>query len=96
MNNNTKSLIDAALAMDASMTEDEKQAIRRAMTGSQKAVMITAKAVCEQLGITRRTLHNWEKAGVISGKRMSCRKIRFNQTDVTRLLTEGAFAKEEV
>lgn len=95
MNNNTKNLINAALAMDASMSEDEKQAIRRVMTGSQKAVMITAKAVCEQLGITRRTLSNWEKDGVICGRRMSKRKIRFNQEEVTRLLTEGIEMKKE-
>lgn len=95
MNNNTKNLINAALAMDASVTDSEKQAISRALSGSQKAVMITAKAVCEQLGITRRTLSNWEKDGVICGRRMSKRKIRFNQEEITRLLTEGIEMKKE-
>ncbi len=95
MEERTKRLVLDAIDMDASVTEGEKQAIRRAMAGTQKAVMLTAKAVCEQLGITRRTLSNWEKNGVISGRRMSCRKIRFNQEDVTRLLTEGALLKKE-
>ena len=94
MNNNTKSLINAALATDSSVTDAEKQAIGRALAGKEKIVMVTAKDVCEQLGITRRTLWNWERAGTINGIRMSSRKIRFNQADVTRLLTEGAFAKE--
>ena len=96
MNEKTKSIIDAALAMDASVTDAEKQAINRALAGKEKTVMVTAKNVCEQLGITRRTLRNWERAGTINGIRMSSRKIRFNQADVTRLLTQGAFAKEEV
>ncbi len=95
MEERTKKLVLDALDMDVSVTEGEKQAIRRAMAGPQRAVMITAKTVCEQLGITRRTLSNWEKNGVISGRRMSCRKIRFNQEDVTRLLTEGALLKKE-
>lgn len=95
MNDKTKELVFAALNMDPSVTEGEKQAIRRVMAGTQRAVMITAKAVCEQLGITRRTLSNWEKNGVIIGTRMSCRKIRFNQEEVTRLLTEGAVMKKE-
>ena len=96
MNENTKNLIAAALATDASVTDAEKQAISRALAGKEKAVMVTAKDVCEQLGITRRTLRNWEMAGTINGIRMSSRKIRFNQADVTRLLTRGAFAKDEV
>lgn len=95
MEERTKKLVLAALDMDASVTDSEKQAIRRVMSGTQRAVMITGKAVCEQLGITRRTLCNWEKAGVISGRRMSCRKIRFNQEEVTRLLTEGMEIKKE-
>jgi excisionase family DNA binding protein len=96
MEERTKRLVLDAIDMDASVTEGEKQAIRRAMAGTQKAVMLTAKAVCEQLGITRRTLSNWEKAGTINGIRMSSRKIRFNQADVTRLLTQGAFTKEKL
>ena len=95
MNENTKNLIAAALATDANVTDIEKQAIGRALAGKEKAVMVTAKNTCEQLGITRRTLRNWERAGIINGIRMSSRKIRFNQADVTRLLTQGAFAKEE-
>ena len=54
MEERMKKLVIIALDMDESVTGDEKRAIRSVMSGTKRAVMITAKVVCEQLGITCR------------------------------------------
>ena len=66
------------------------------MNENMKNLIAAAQVTDASVTNADRTLWNWERAGIINGVRMSSRRIRFNQADVTRLLTRGAFPKDEV
>lgn len=86
-----KKLIETTINLDDDVTEVEKQKIRQTLSNAElKPVkMITAKKACEMLDCTRRTLHNWERAGKIKASRQSKRHVRFNLADVEALMVNG-------
>lgn len=50
----------------------------------EKPSFYTAREVCEMLGISRQTLHSWEKRGLIVGTRFG-RTLRFPKIDIDEI-----------
>lgn len=51
----------------------------------QKLKLMTIKEVCELFRITRQTLYNWTKGGLITAHRVA-RKVYYKPEDVERAL----------
>ena len=91
MTESTKRILEAALLADQTVTEDEKMAFQRLVSGKgdQKKMIKTADA-CRILGCTRQTLRTYELQGKVKAVRLSTRRLRYDQTEVESLLQGGA------
>ena len=87
----TKKIVEAAILADTGVTTEDKSRIRSALNGTvERQRMLTPKEAMELLGgITRRTLFQYERRGLIHGVRHSQRYVRFPASEVERLAYEG-------
>ena len=71
-------LIRQVLAGDPQATETEKEQIMKACKSRPKRKLISAKAAMEMLQVSRPTLRQYAKDGLIHQINISSRKIRFD------------------
>ena len=89
--NATETIIKTALAADQQATPEEKKQILASLTPKHEK-MLTTREVCDILGITRRTLFAYVKAGKLSAVQYSPRKLRYSQTEVMEFSKIGVMA----
>ena len=87
----TLSIINTAINADQTVTPAERKKILAALNPTQleKVKLLTTRETCEVLGITRRTLHSWDLQGRAHAIRRSSRCIRYLESEILRLATEG-------
>ena len=90
MKENTRQLIISVLGNDETVTPEVRDAVIRAATMTvPKRKLINAKEACEILGISRPTLREYAKRGVLEQINVSSRKVRFDEMAVNRLAYHG-------
>lgn len=90
MKEETKQLIAAVLKMDSTVSQAQRTAILRyGCAASPARKMINAKEVCQLLDISRGTLRQYVKNGVIEQIYLSPRKVRFDAAQIQDLATNG-------
>ena len=91
MNENTLQVFNAILATDKSLNAEEKRRIMSAINPAEtkRERLLTTKEVCELLGVTRRTLYNWEAMGRVKPIRQSLRSIRYCEREILEFALTG-------
>lgn len=90
----TKTIILTAINADQTATQDEKDNIIKVIKeingeSTKKGKMITSKEAWKILGVTRRTLFEYEKRGFVHGVRLSQRRVMFHEQEILDLYTKG-------
>ena len=89
---NTKTIINAALASDPTVTNSLLQRINRVCAGTveeEPKKQISAKQAMEILGVSRPTLRRLAQDGAIKQINLSCRKVRFDEKAVLEFAANG-------
>ena len=89
---NTKTIIEAALGSDATITHDEKRKIQSALdpgASSPKRTLITTEQAAEIVGVSTVTLRQYEKKGLLTPIRYSARRIRWDRDEVEAFRRQG-------
>ena len=90
MKQQTSDLIASLLQSDETVTPEIRDYILRAMRqATPKRKLITAKGAMEVLGVSRPTLREYVKRGVLKQINISTRKVRFDEEEVSRLAYNG-------
>ncbi len=90
MKQNTIDIIASLLASDETVSPEQKDAIMRATRQTTpKRKLINAKTACEILGISRPTLREYVRKGVLEQINISSRKVRFDEMQVSHLANCG-------
>ncbi|MBQ9367729.1 MAG: helix-turn-helix domain-containing protein [Victivallales bacterium] len=90
MKQQTSDLIASLLQSDETVTPEIRDYILRAMRqATPKRKLITAKGAMEVLGVSRPTLREYVKRGVLEQINISSRKVRFDEEEVSRLAYNG-------
>ena len=94
MKQDTIDLITRLLDSDETVTPEMRDFVLRATRQSvPKRKLISAKAAMELLGISRPTLREYVKHGVLEQVNVSSRKVRFDEQEVSRLAYGGLNAR---
>ena len=89
---NTKTIIEAALGSDATITREQKDVIQSALNPqapSQKRILITTKKASEILEVSVVTLRKYEKKGLLTPIRYTARRIRWDHNEVETFKMQG-------
>ena len=86
----TISFIQQILDGDTDATENEKEQIMKACRTRPQRKVINAKKAMEILSVSRPTLREYVKRGLLRQINISSRKIRFDQAEVEKLASYGA------
>ena len=92
---NTKTIIEAALGSDATISrerKDEIQSVLNPQASSQKRILITTKKASEILEVSVVTLRKYEKRGLLTPIRYTARRIRWDRKDVETFKMQGVQA----
>jgi len=92
---NTKTIIEAALGSDATISQDQKEKIKAVLnpqTSPSKRNLITTKKASEVLGVSTVTLRKYEKKGLLTPIRYSLRRIRWDRDEIETFRLEGVQA----
>ena len=90
MKTSTIELIKNVLMGDETLSPEMRDYIMRATQKSvPKRKLLTAKEAQEVLGISRVTLREYARRGVLSQINISSRKVRFDEQEVYRLAYSG-------
>ena len=90
MKENTKQLIISVLGNDETVTPEVRDAVLRAATMTMpKRKIINAKEACNILDISRPTLREYVRKGVLEQINVSSRKVRFDEVQVSHLANCG-------
>ena len=90
MKKETMELIGKVLMSDESVSPEMRDYIIKAAQKSvPKRKLLTAKEAQEVLGISRVTLREYARRGVLSQINISRRKVRFDEQEVYRLAYSG-------
>ena len=94
MKEETIKLITSVLSSDETVTPEMRDFILKATQQSiPKRKLINAKAAMELLGVSRPTLREYVKRGVLEQVNISSRKVRFDEKEVSRLAYAGISIK---
>ena len=86
----TRNVIEAAVKSDAAMSEEERDAFMRLLKGSPaKTILISSKAACEILDISKVTLWQYAKQGRLRQIHQSKRRVRYDKAEVEELAYRG-------
>ena len=90
MKQQTSDLIASLLQSDETVTPEMRDYILRAMRqAAPRRKLISAKGAMEVLGVSRPTLREYVKRGVLEQINISTRKVRFDEEEVSRLAYNG-------
>ena len=90
MKQQTRDLIASLLQSDETVTPEKRDYILRAMRQATPIRrVISAKGAMKVLGISRPTLREYAKRGVLEQINISTRKVRFDEEEVNRLAYKG-------
>ncbi len=90
MKQETINLIKSVLSTDETVTPEMRDFILKATQQSiPKRKLINAKAAMELLGVSRPTLREYVRRGVLEQVNISSRKVRFDEKEVSRLAYAG-------
>lgn len=88
----TRNKVEAYLEIDHDITPEERKHLKRAL-GNRKGIAkpeeLTTKEACELLECHAMTLYRYEKKGLIKGKRLSKRRLRWDKDDILDLKHNG-------
>ena len=85
LNEKTIGFIQQVLEMDNDVTETEKEQVLKACRMKSARKTIPAKAAMEILQISRPTLREYVKRGLLEQINISSRKVRFDLLEVEQL-----------
>ncbi len=80
----------SVLSTDPTVTSEVRDAVLRATTMTvPKRKLVNAKEACGILGVSRPTLRDYVKRGVLEQINISSRKVRFDEMQVSHLANYG-------
>lgn len=95
MKDKTLDVLTTILKADETVTPEEIAAILSACRSPQKKrKLLTAKQAMEILDVSRPTLRNYAKSGLVEQVNISSRKVRFDEASVNRLANLGDTTNE--
>ena len=90
MKDTTKQLIMSVLSTDPTVTPEVRDAVLRATTMTvPKRNLVNAKEACGILGVSRPTLRDYVRRGVLEQINISSRKVRFDEQQICALAYRG-------
>ena len=90
MKQQTSDLIASLLASDETVSPEMRDYLLKAMRQSvPKRKLISAKEAMALLDVSRPTLRDYVKRGVLEQVNLSARKVRFDEQEVVRLAYSG-------
>ena len=90
MKQQTSDLIASLLASDETVSPEMRDYLLKAMRQSvPKRKLISAKEAMALLDVSRPTLRDYAKRGVLEQVNLSARKVRFDEQEVVRLAYSG-------
>ena len=92
---NTKTIIEAALGIDATISQEQREKIKAVLNpkiSPSKRNLITTKKASEILEISAVTLRKYEKRGLLTTIRYSPRRIRWDRDEIETFKLQGVQA----
>ena len=92
---NTKTIIEAALCSDVTISTEQKDKIQSVLNpkaSKLKRTLITTKKASEILEVSAVTLRKYEKKGLLTPIRYTARRIRWDHDEVETFKLQGVQA----